>query len=97
FRSIEVCGVLRMRSYRIRGLRARQDVPRVLLRLRVRARHGFRRTVQTARLYRGLSLEIYEANYWLPVGGDTLPAGADLAVFDASINSGPAKANELRT
>ncbi len=58
FRNIEVSGVLRMRSYRILGRRARRSfdwnsgVPRVLLRLRVRACHGFRRAVQPSGLYR---------------------------------------------
>jgi lysozyme family protein len=40
--------------------------------------------------------EIYAANYWNPIYGDRLPAGQDLALFDYSINSGPAKANEAR-
>ncbi len=40
--------------------------------------------------------EIYATNYWNPIYGDRLPAGQDLALFDYSINSGPAKANEAR-
>lgn len=40
--------------------------------------------------------EIYATNYWAPIYGDRLPAGQDLALFDYSINSGPAKANEAR-
>lgn len=35
---------------------------------------------------------IYRANYWAPVGGDDLPAGLDLIVFDAAVNQGPARA-----
>jgi len=34
---------------------------------------------------------IYEKNYWKPVRGDDLPAGVDLAVFDAGVMSGPAR------
>ncbi|HXW72382.1 MAG TPA: glycosyl hydrolase 108 family protein [Methylocella sp.] len=40
--------------------------------------------------------EIYEAHYWMPIYGDRLPAGQDLALFDFAVNSGPAKANEAR-
>lgn len=40
--------------------------------------------------------EIYKEDYWDPIYGDRLPAGQDLVLFDASINSGPAKANEFR-
>lgn len=36
--------------------------------------------------------EIYRARYWLPIRGDALPPGVDLAVFDAAVNSGPARA-----
>ncbi|MBB4066744.1 glycoside hydrolase family 108 protein [Gellertiella hungarica] len=32
---------------------------------------------------------IYWEKYWLPICGDQLPAGIDLAVFDYGVNSGP--------
>lgn len=35
---------------------------------------------------------IYRARYWNPIQGDKLPAGLDLAVFDAAVNSGPGQA-----
>lgn len=35
---------------------------------------------------------IYKSEYWNPVRGDQLPSGLDYAVFDFSINSGPARA-----
>lgn len=35
---------------------------------------------------------IYRAQYWNAVRGDDLPAGADLAVFDAAVHSGPRRA-----
>lgn len=39
-----------------------------------------------------LVAEIYHRNYWLPVSGDELPLGIDLAVFDFAVNSGPPRA-----
>src|ERR1017187_1942099 len=41
--------------------------------------------------------DIYAANYWNPIHGDSLPAGQDLALFDYAINSGPAKALQARS
>lgn len=38
------------------------------------------------------ALEIYRANYWNPVQGDSLPMGVDLAVWDYAVNSGPGRA-----
>lgn len=35
---------------------------------------------------------IYRKSYWAEVGGDALPAGLDLAIFDFGVNSGPARA-----
>ncbi len=38
--------------------------------------------------------KIYRQDYWNPVNGDTLALGVDLASFDASVNSGPARAKK---
>ena len=35
---------------------------------------------------------IYKARYWLPIFGDDMPAGVDLALFDWGVNSGPSHA-----
>jgi lysozyme family protein len=35
---------------------------------------------------------IYKKKYWDVVGGDDLPAGLDLCVFDYAVNSGPSRA-----
>ncbi len=36
--------------------------------------------------------QIYKANYWDRIQGDELPSGADFAVFDFAVNSGPGTA-----
>ena len=36
--------------------------------------------------------DIYQRLYWEPSGGDMLPVGMDVAVFDAAVNVGPARA-----
>lgn len=43
-------------------------------------------------LTRAEAAEIYRARYWHAVGGDLLPRGLDLAVFDFAVNSGPSRA-----
>ena len=36
--------------------------------------------------------EIYLVDYWVPINGDQLPAGVDLAAFDYAVNSGVGRA-----
>lgn len=43
-------------------------------------------------LSRADAVNIYKARYWIPVRGDELPAGLDLSVFDAAVNSGRTRA-----
>lgn len=38
---------------------------------------------------------IYRQGYWARVGGDDLPAGLDLLMFDHAVNAGPARAVKL--
>lgn len=38
---------------------------------------------------------IYEALYWTPIGGDSLPAGVDLMLFDCAVNQGVGAAVHL--
>jgi lysozyme family protein len=42
-------------------------------------------------LTRAEAMEIYRKNYWNAVGGDSLPRGVDLAVWDYGVNSGPSR------
>jgi lysozyme family protein len=44
------------------------------------------------RLTQNQAAEIYKARYWDAVSADALPAGVDYCVFDAAVNSGPARA-----
>jgi lysozyme family protein len=37
-------------------------------------------------------VDIYVSKYWVPVSGDVWPAGMDLVVYDAGVNSGLGKA-----
>ncbi|WP_273792501.1 glycoside hydrolase family 108 protein [Brucella anthropi] len=39
--------------------------------------------------------EIYQAQFWNKIDGDNLPSGLDYAVFDFSVNSGPARAARM--
>lgn len=53
---------------------------------------GRRATVSEVRnLSRATVAEIYRKRYWKPVQGSHLPVGIDLVVFDAAVNSGPAR------
>lgn len=37
------------------------------------------------------ALKIYQKNYWDRIGGDRLPPGVDLCVYDFGVNSGPSR------
>lgn len=47
---------------------------------------------EVAALTSAEAAKIYRALYWGPCGGERLPAGLDLAVFDYGVNSGPDRA-----
>lgn len=47
---------------------------------------------QVRDLPRDIAAAIYHKRYWLPVRGDALGPGLDLAVFDYAVNSGPGRA-----
>src|SRR4051794_6510465 len=44
-------------------------------------------------LERDEAVAIYKTLYWNAVGGDDLPPGLDLALFDDAVNSGPRQAS----
>lgn len=57
---------------------------------------GRRATVEDVKnLTEGAALKIYRDRYWDKVRADKLPIGVDLAVFDAAVMHGPAKAAML--
>ena len=39
--------------------------------------------------------DIYKSEYWEPISGDLLPAGVDLAAFDAAVNMGTGTSAKL--
>ena len=43
-------------------------------------------------LTEGTAARIYRERYWDRIAGDALPAGVDLCVMDAAVNSGPSRA-----
>ena len=47
--------------------------------------------IDIKRLTREAASVIYHTDYWLPVRGDDLPSGIDLAVFDFAVNAGVRK------
>jgi lysozyme family protein len=46
-------------------------------------------------LTRAEAAALYRARYWDAIGGDSLPAGLDLAVFDLAVNSGVGRARRM--
>jgi len=59
---------------------------------RVALKHGY--TGEMKDLPLDLAKSIAKAEYWDPIGGDSLAAPLDFQVFDASYNSGPQRADE---
>lgn len=49
---------------------------------------------QLRNISRKTALDIYQKDFWHPLACETLPAGVDLAVYDAGVNSGPARAKK---
>lgn len=49
---------------------------------------------QLRNISRETALAIYRSDYWRPLACETLHAGVDLAVYDAGVNSGPARAKK---
>jgi lysozyme family protein len=43
---------------------------------------------QLKSISKATALTIYRKDFWVPISGETLAAGVDLAVYDASVNSG---------
>lgn len=50
--------------------------------------------VQLRNISSDMVATIYRADYWVPIKGDTLAAGVDLATFDAGVMSGPGRARK---
>lgn len=46
-------------------------------------------------LTRATATEIYQAQFWNKIDGDSLPSGLDYAVFDFAVNSGPGRAAKM--
>lgn len=46
-------------------------------------------------LTRAEAAQIYRANYWNAVNGDSLPPGVDLVVFDMAVNAGVSRASKM--
>lgn len=49
---------------------------------------------QLRNISRKTALDICQKDFWRPLACETLPAGVDLAVYDAGVNSGPARAKK---
>ncbi len=57
------------------------------------ARASWGAAPRSVREIKGVEVDvIYRDRYWSAIRGDDLPAGVDLAVFDAAVNSGPGQA-----
>lgn len=49
---------------------------------------------QLRNISRKTALDIYQKDFWRPLACETLHVGVDLAVYDAGVNSGPARAKK---